>query len=134
MKHLKTLFIALLTFLVLAGAGGAAVPVPADISCSQGEDCARIVVMKGAGKPLDLTGYGYRAMVRASFNDSAPLAEFVIDSGAAAQGMIRITLPAALTTQLAGKSAVWDLRQTDPSGMVSYPVRGNFKCYWSATR
>lgn len=134
MRRLKTLFNALLICLMLCGAAAAGIPVPADITCSQGEDCSRVVVFKAAGIPTDLTGCSYRAMVRANYTDDTPLAEFNVDTSAVARGQVVITLPANLTAQLAGKVAVWDLRQTDGNGLITYPVRGTFRCYWSVTR
>lgn len=128
--------VALVTCLVqlVAAAAFADLPVPADLSCSQGEDCRRILVVKSGGLPVNLTGYSYRAQVRASYTDAVPLATFVVDPSQLSMGSITLVLPSAVTTQLAGKTGVWDLQQIDPSGSVSYLVRGAFKCYLSATR
>ena len=76
------------------------------------------LVGQAAGKAADLTGCSYQAMVRGSYSDDTPLAQFVVDTGTLALGTIPITLPAAITSQLAGKVGVWDLRQTDASGLV----------------
>jgi hypothetical protein len=129
MRYLLLIFLLLHSVVAFA-----ADPQPEDITCSQGEDRSKILVLKASGQPMDLTGYSFRAQLRAGFTDVTPLAELTIDNSGAGEGQLIIMLPAALTAQLAGRTGVWDLKETDPSGMASYPVRGKFKVYWSATR
>jgi hypothetical protein len=121
--------------LMLAAIGRAGdLPAPGDIICSQGEDCQTQLTFKSNGRADNLNGYQYLAQVRAHYPDTASLASFSVDLSQASSGRVNLVLPAALTSALVGKVGVWDLRQTDPSGNVTYPVRGAFKCVWSATR
>jgi len=133
MRRLK-LSLLLVVFFLLGSVAFALEPSPVDITCSQGEDCTKVLVLKAGGKPMNLSGYTYRAQIRTAPTDMQPLAEIPIDASALPIGKIFLVLPGTLTNQLGGKVAYWDLRQTDPAGRVSYPMRGKFKCYWAITR
>lgn len=130
----SNLSLLLVVFSLMGSVAFALEPSPVDITCSQGEDCIKVLVLKAGGQPMNLSGYTYRAQIRTTPADIQPLAEIPIDVSALTTGTVLLALPGALTNQLGGKVAYWDLRQTDPSGRVSYPMRGKFKCYWAITR
>jgi hypothetical protein len=135
MRRLLAPVLAVLAVLLVLGSPlFAAVPTPADIVCSQAEDCRQPLLLKAGNYPVDVTGYSYQAQIRASYSDSVPLATFTVDTTGAALGQLVLILPQSVTATLGGKTGIWDLRQTDLDGNATYMVRGNFKCLYSVTR
>jgi len=122
--------------LLVASLAFALDPYQYDIVMQAGEDYQLEMQMKdGNGNNVDLTGYSYKAQFR---NSPAPngivfatySAVFANQTG----GRLNVKLSAAQTTKNSGKVGVWDLRETNPSGLVTYSVGGKAICRPTVTR
>lgn len=74
------------------------------------------------GRPIDLTGYEFRAQVRDA--DGEVIAEMSVDTSEAATGVITRTLSAGVTAALSTARARWDLELTSPDGFVRTYMAG----------
>lgn len=75
------------------------------------------------GRPLDLSGYTFRAQVRSGV-DGAVIATMGIDDSQASNGVITRTLTAAQTGALTAARGAWDLELTSPDGFVRTYLAG----------
>jgi hypothetical protein len=113
--------------LVLSATAWAFQPGHFDIVMQAGEDFWMDATKKYNGTPVDLTGNSYAAQFRSA---PAPggivFATFSTIVTTPANGVIRVKLSRAQTVNLSGKSGVWDLRETNAAGQVTYQQSG--KC------
>lgn len=124
----------LLALCLVTTAAANSIPGSLNLTSYQGERFSKTFVMKdGNGAVMNLTGYSYKAMVRKSYTDTVPLAEFGVTISPVA-GEVTLSLTSVQTTALANTSNMWDLQQTAPDGTVSYLLRGTFRGLYSATR
>lgn len=115
-------------------------PAPVDLSIQAGEDFRARLTMRSyssiydkVGRPMNLTGYGYRSQISAGQNVPAfvRLSSVVVNT---ATGQVDISLSKRQTTAHAGKSGFWDLLQVDPSGAVRYVLKGLAKILPTVTK
>lgn len=77
------------------------------------------------GRPIDLTGWGIKAQLRAKKKRTATLlAEFGIDRAKEAEGLIALTLTEVVSGALAGKKGYYDILLTDLAGFDETYVSG----------
>jgi hypothetical protein len=93
-----------------------------------GADYRATLTWSAAGKAMNLTGYSYAAQFRTAPAPAGTLlANYSTVVSDAGKGQMQIRLSRRWTSQLSGKAGVWDLRQTDPSGNVTYQLGGAAK-------
>lgn len=88
--------------------------------------------------PIDLTGYSVRMMVREDYADALP----VLDVGGggwitvltAAEGRIRVLVPATETAGLTAGNYVYDIEIEDVGGVVTRLLEGPFVVSPEVTR
>ena len=108
-----------------------------DIIMQAGEDYTLHLQFKDStGAAMDLNGYSYASQFR-----SAPAPGGVVYAtysaaifGDATSGRVRVKLSHGQTTTNSGRSGVWDLRQTAPSGEISYMLTGKAAVKPTVTR
>lgn len=84
---------------------------------------------------VNLTGNSYAAQFRtAPYPGGALLATYSTVVTNAAAGQMQLRLSKAQTRALSGKAGVWDLKQTDAAGLVSYRFGGMAKCLPTVTQ
>lgn len=100
-----------------------------DITMKAGEDYRRTHTWTTkSGLPINLTGNSYVSQFR-----SAPYPEGVVYANFSAvvvnpsAGTIRHSLSRRQSATLAKKTGVWDIKQTDAAGLVSYRYGGTVK-------
>ena len=77
------------------------------------------------GVPLNLTGWGIKAQLRAKKKLSAALlADFVIDRSEEATGRIYLALPLSVTAALPGRKGYYDILFTNPGDFSETYVEG----------
>lgn len=119
--------------------------LPITIKC--GDTFRRVLVMRkvigidAAGEritePLDLTGWGVRAQVRATKESNAILASFTATLQDAGAGKVLLVIAAGTTATLAPSGArppVWDLEFTKSDGDIWTPVGGDVTIDGDVTR
>jgi len=137
MKHLTlTLIVALCGVALQFGVSLALDPAVYDISMQAGEDYRLQLQLKDSlGHGLNLTGYSFKAQFLQS---PAPVgtvyATYSTVFSNMTSGVLHIKLSRFQTAANSGKSGVWDLRQTDSAGQVSYILRGKAAVQPTATR
>lgn len=85
----------------------------------------RLQVKTSDGTPVNLVGYQVRGMVRLDYADTDPTATFSCVITDAANGIIEVTLSAAVTTALTFTKGVYDIELVTPSSNVIRLVQGN---------
>lgn len=86
-------------------------------------------------QPVKLNGYSYKSQFR-----SAPYPAGVLYATYStvfvnmSAGRVDLRLSAAQTATHSGKSGTWDLRETSPSGSVTYRTGGTVNCKPTNTR
>jgi|TARA_R110002167_G_scaffold351325_1_gene563851 hypothetical protein len=75
----------------------------------QGSDFALDLVIKQAGTALNLTNYSGRAQLRSSVEASSASASFTVTITNAANGALKMQLPAATSSGIAAGQYVYDL-------------------------
>jgi hypothetical protein len=106
----------------------AADPGSYDITMYAGEDYRlTLKLADSTGSDINLTGNSYAAQFRSAPAPTGSIfATYSTTVTSAGTGMISVRLSRAQTTALTGKSGLWDLKQTDSVGLVSYLLTG--KC------
>jgi hypothetical protein len=78
--------------------------------------------------PIDISGFSYRAQIRARANDTEPLAVMNVSHDYSSVHRLWVELPAAVSESLAptrpGGGYQWDLEQTDEAGYVVTVLAG----------
>lgn len=137
MRHLILTFLGgLLGVALLLGVSWALDPGVFDISVQAGEDYRLQLTLKdGAGAPMNLTGYSFKAQSRqAPAPTGALYATYSTIVVSPATGRLDVRLSKTQTASNSGKSGVWDLQQTDSGGLVTYILRGKSVVMPTATR
>jgi len=75
----------------------------------QGSDFALDLVIKQAGTALNLTNYSGRAQLRSSVEASSASASFTVTITNAANGALKMQLPAGTSSNIAAGQYVYDL-------------------------
>jgi len=111
-------------------------PAVYDVSMQAGEDYRLQLQLKDAtGKGLNLTGYSFKAQFRqASAPAGTIYATYSTVFSNMTSGGLDVKLSRNQTAANSGKSGIWDLRQTDSGGQVTYILRGNAVVKPTATR
>ena len=106
-----------------------------DIVMKAGEDYRRTHTWTTkAGQPINLTGSSYVSQFRsAPWPEGVVYANFSAVVTNAAAGQIRHSLSRRQSATLSKKVGVWDIRQTDAAGLVSYRYGGTVKVLPPAT-
>jgi hypothetical protein len=103
-------------------------PMTYNLICYAGSDCTVMFHFKDvAGNSVDLTGNSYSGQVMATYLATANLIVPAVSLDAK-NGLVTVTLTAAQTAALKGKTGVWRLQQTDQNGLVTFMEQGSFKC------
>jgi len=128
--------IALLCFILTVSISYALDPGIYDVVMQAGEDYRLSMTLQDSnGNNVDLTGYSYKAQFRKS---PAPggivYATYSTVFTNMTSGGVEIRLSKAQTTSTSGLIGVWDLRETDPSGLVTYKAGGKVICRPTVTR
>jgi len=99
----------------------------ADIVMKAGADYrAKLAWTDKAGKPVNLSGNSYSAQFRSAAYPSGILfASYSCIVTDAAKGQMQLRLSRQQTVTLSGKSGIWDFRQTDAGGLVTYRFGGS---------
>lgn len=117
----KLLWLVLAVLLLTAVAVSAADP---GLVMKAGGDFRAILTWKDkSGTAINLNGYSYAAQFRSAPGGTL-FASYSCVITDAAGGVMQLRLSRAQTAKLAGKSGVWDLKQTDPGGLVTYQFGG----------
>lgn len=139
MKNLKLLCLAVLFLGLLIQGALALEPVVFDLVMQAGEDftlpvrldfCAdnplpQPPALCKSWKVTDLTGYTYKAQfLSAPAPAGTVYATYSCIFTNITGGELKVKLSKAQTTANSGRSGIWDLRQTDSGGAVSYIIRG----------
>lgn len=85
-------------------------------------------------RPVDLTGYEVRGMIRGEYADVAPLMEFDCSIVDATEGKIRVFLTADEAAALSFTKAVYDIEIESTGGVVTRVVQGTVKLSREATK
>jgi len=106
-----------------------------DIVMKAGEDYRRTHTWTTkTGQPVNLTGNSYVSQFRsAPWPEGTVYANFSAVVVNAAAGQIRHSLSRRQSVILSKKTGVWDIRQTDAAGLVSYRYGGTVKVLPPAT-
>jgi hypothetical protein len=138
---MKRLILIIFALLVLCSPLHAAtshidMPTPFDITMLAGSDFSlSLKSTNELGTTIDLTGYQFRAQFRSAPAPAGVVfANYSISIMNAPSGLFQVTLSRFKTLSLSGKSGVWDLLQTDPSGKVVYLISGKAAVKPTATR
>ena len=92
------------------------------------------VAMKDStGAAIDITGRTYAAQLRATIDDTSPLASFDCAIVSGSGGTMGATLSATTTSTLSPGDGVWSLRETS-SSVVTTLLEGPVKIVASPTR
>lgn len=84
--------------------------------------------------PVDLTGNSYAAQFRsAPYPGGVLFASYSTIVTSAPAGQMQLRLSRRQTAACSGKAGVWDLKQTDAAGVVSYRFGGTVKCLPTVT-
>jgi hypothetical protein len=87
------------------------------------------------GTPINLTGNSYAAQFRsAPYPGGQLFANYSAIVTSPVTGTMELRLSRAQTSTLSGKAGVWDLRQTDSSGLVTYQFGGKVVVLPTVTR
>jgi hypothetical protein len=89
-------------------------------------------IRDSSGAKVNLTGYQYKAQFRSApgssgtlfANYSTLLGGEGVNGAVPAPDAVRVKLSHQQVTALAGRTGVWDLRQTDTAGLVTYILTG----------
>jgi len=150
MKHfLLTIFVGVLGLAAIIGTSMAADMGVYNIIMQAGEDFRLPLTMNSCADnplpvdpskcktlvPIKLNGYSYKAQFRqAPAPAGAVYATYSAVFVNLSAGRVDVRLSKAQTSGTSGKSGVWDLRETNPSGLSSYPTGGTATCKPTATR
>lgn len=104
-------------------------PGTVPLSIYQGDDYAVLVAFVSVDTAIPIDGYEFRGQIRPVSADAdgstAPLAEFLCEIVDGPGGVLRISIPHAVTEGLpTGKPVRWDLESIDPSGWISTFLAG----------
>jgi hypothetical protein len=126
----------ILALLLLASTVFAFTPGVFDITMQAGEDFKLSVgLADSTGADINLTGNTYAAQFRsAPAPGGVVFATYSAYSPSPATGQITVKLSSAQTSKQSGKSGIWDLKQTDSAGQVSYLLTGKCAVKPTATR
>jgi hypothetical protein len=83
---------------------------------------------------IDLTGYTFKAEIKASTSDSTVVETFAIDTSQATSGKIILSLTDTELLAMASGDYFWDLRVTTDAGVVARWVGGTVKVSGTITR
>lgn len=121
---MKTALITII--LTLATAALAFTPGTYDQAIQAGEDYRLTLSLKDSGgTAMNLTGYSYAAQLRATQATTGTLyANYSASVTSAVGGTVAVSLSKAQTSNLAGKTGYWDLKQTDSGGKATYVLAG----------
>ena len=101
----------------------------------QGSDFALDLIIKQSGSALNLSNYSGRAQLRTSVLASSVSATFTVSVTDAANGALKMQLPAATSTGLAAGQYVYDLEIfTSADAIVKRIVGGNVTITPEVTR
>ena len=101
----------------------------------QGSDFALDLIIKQSGSALNLSNYSGRAQLRTSVLASAVSATFTVSVTNAANGALKMQLPAATSSSLAAGQYVYDLEIfTSADAIVKRIVGGNVTITPEVTR
>lgn len=122
-KIIGAVLFILLVFQLLAFAFD---PGAYDIIMQAGEDFRLTMALKDSnGTAINLTGNTYSAQFRSAPAPAGVVfATYSASASAPASGQVTIKLSKAQTTNTSGKTGLWDLKQTDAAGSVSYLLAG----------
>lgn len=96
-----------------------------NILIQQGATFNLSVIMKdGYGAVTDLSGYTARSQIREKVDSPTPLVTITCSIPTPQNGRILMTIPAATTTALNYKSAVYDL-EIEKDGVIDRVLQGN---------
>lgn len=110
------------------------VPAKQDIKIMRGDtEVFNITVTDSAGAAVDLTGDTFTSQIRYNRNDSSVAAAFTCTITNAAQGQVRLTLPADTSATLTDGVAYWDLQRND-AGTITTIVAGKCTILADVTR
>ena len=131
MKALLTLILLLITSSALAFDPGTY-----DIAMLAGEDYRlTLKLTDSTGSAMNLTGCSYAAQFRsAPAPTGSVFATYSTSVTSAGTGTISVRLSRAQTSLSSGKSGLWDLKQTDSTGLVSYILTGKCSVRPTVTR
>ncbi len=108
-------------------------PVSKDLKIYAGDDYTCMFTFKnGAGDPLNVSDFVFRAQIRSYPQASTVMAEFDVDGSSSATGVIVLRLGKTVTRVL--KDGVWDFQRTDSSGNVRTLVAGKITVEPEVTR
>jgi len=132
---LKTLLISALLALIVTAAF-AFDPGVYDVTMYAGEDFKLTLLLKDSGgATMNLTGNTYAAQFRSAPAPAGTVfATYSASAPTPANGQIEVKLSRTQTATNTGKAGMWDLRQTDSTGMVSYLLTGKAAVKPTVTR
>ena len=103
-----------------------------DFYVHQGETFRKVLRLRQAGIPLNLTGCIARSQVRTEPNGGRLLCEMEITL-TPEEGMLTLLIRDDLTSAFDPDVFVWDLKLTDVEGITRYYVGGKFTVFPSVT-
>jgi len=130
MKRLLLIIILLLATPAFAGEAP-------DLTMKAGADFRAEMVWtsKATGAAINLTGNSYAAQFRsAPYPGGSLFATYSAVVTSPTLGKMELRLSRAQTATLSGKTGVWDLRQTDAAGLVTYQFGGKVIVLPTVTR
>ena len=104
-----------------------------DIEVNRGETFSKTMRLKKNGVPLDLTGWSGKAHVRPEPESETLICAMEVEI-IAAEGKVRMVIPAEVTAEIPAGLYAWDIRTADSGGTVRYYVGGVFKVLPSVTK
>lgn len=106
-----------------------------DLIMKAGADYRANLTWTQSGVPVNLTGRSYSAQFRsAAYPGGTLFATYSAVITSATLGKMDLRLSKAQTTALSGKTGVWDLRQVDSTGLVTYQFGGKVVVLPTVTR
>lgn len=95
-----------------------------DIQIDQGATFTKIINITSGGLSYDLTGYVGRSQMRKKVSDTSPSGTFTVTlSGTPTDGVLTMSMSAALTTVLVPGNYIYDL-ELEKSGNVMRLLEG----------
>lgn len=130
---MKRLVLLILFVCLLATPAFALDPGPFDLTVYANEDYVLNLTHKANGVPVNLTGYQFKLQAK---KPGAATPFFTMSSAIinAAGGQSRHWLHRTTTRNNANSAGVYDLMEVNPSGNISYRMKGNIKVLETVTR